>query len=247
MVLVAQHANLQCPTTSPAMQSPRRSKLPNRPDIRAVIFDCDGTLVDSETLSLAVLIEYVAEFGLEISHREAMERFAGNELAVVLGDIESRLGKELPTDFLDCFRHRQIDRLKLQLKPCDGADDLLSTLQLPFCVASNAPISKVKVCLQTTRLDHHFCESTIFSAYEIEKWKPAPDLFLQAAAALNVAPEHCAVVEDSHFGIRAGLAAGMHVFAYRPHTTDGLDADTFCLVTHLSELSAWFNTAPAGS
>ncbi len=212
----------------------------DRPEIRAVIFDCDGTLVDSETLSLAVLIEYAAEFGVRIGHQEAMEHYAGNELAVVFRDIEARLGSSLPDHFLDSFRERQIARLKKQLKASDGADELLSALQKPFCVASNAPVSKVNVCLQTTKLDHHFCESTIFSAYEIEKWKPAPDLFLKAAAEMNVAPEHCAVVEDSHFGIKAGLAAGMQVFAYRPHSTNGLDTQKVQVIGCLKELMVSF-------
>jgi len=222
----------------------RTDQVNREPEIRAVIFDCDGTLVDSETLSLSVLVEFVAEHGVQISHQEAMEQYAGNELAVVLRDIEGRLGRSLPDDFLDNFRNRQIDRLKLHLKPSDGADELLSSLQVPFCVASNAPVSKVNVCLKATRLDHHFHPTTIFSAYEIEKWKPAPDLFLKAAASMNVAPEHCAVVEDSHFGVRAGLAAGMQVFAYRLHATHDLDARTFQSITHLSELSQY---APAGA
>ncbi|MEQ9406274.1 MAG: HAD-IA family hydrolase [Fuerstiella sp.] len=207
----------------------------DRREIRAVIFDCDGTLVDSETLSLSVLIEHVAELGLQISHAEAMQRFAGNELAVVVREIEERLGGSLPDDFLHSFRSRQIAVLQKQLRACEGADDLLTALQLPFCVASNAPISKIEVCLQTTQLDRHFCTSRIFSAYEIEKWKPEPDLFLKAAAEMEIAPEHCAVVEDSLFGIKAGLAAGMQVFAYRAHG-HGFDSPEVTDVGHLAEL-----------
>ena len=185
--------------------------------IEAVIFDCDGTLVDSETLSLSILIEYVAEFGLTISEEEAHEKFAGNELSVVLVDIERRLGRSLPEEFLDQFRTRQISVLKRQLKAIDGAHDILKQLKLPACVASNAPLTKIQVCLETTGLHVHFGPDTIFSAYEIEVWKPRPDLFLKAAATLGVNPERCAVVEDSIFGVNAGLAAGMSVFALDPH------------------------------
>lgn len=210
-------------------------------EIRAVIFDCDGTLVDSETLSLAVLVEMVADFGVDVSHAEAMERFAGNELSVVFAEIEGRLGRTLPPDFLDRFRSRQLDVLRKRLQPIDGADELLQSLRKPFCVASNAPVNKIEVCLQTTRLDRHFCAERIFSAYTIEKWKPAPDLFLQAAAEMGVAPEHCAVVEDSQFGVKAGLAAGMQVFGYQVEDAGLLAETRVTPIGHLSELFRHFH------
>ncbi len=186
-------------------------------EIQAVIFDCDGTLVDSETHSLAVLVEYVAELGLHVTHKEAMERFAGNELSVVFREFEKRLGRPLPESFLDEFRQRQMSVLEEHVQAIHGADDVLTGLELPFCVASNAPLNKVNLCLTVTGLLKHFHENRIFSAYQINAWKPRPDLFLMAAEALKTAPKHCAVVEDSHFGIDAGLAAGMQVFAFDPH------------------------------
>lgn len=185
--------------------------------IKAVIFDCDGTLVDSETLSLAVLVEHVGQFGLQITHAEAMERFAGNELSVVFAEFEQRLGRKLPDDFLDTFRNRQMGVLREKLQPVEGVHSLLDAMHLPFCVASNAPLSKVNLCLETVELIHHFEQSQIFSAYQIQRWKPEPDLFLMAAESLQVDPQHCAVVEDSVFGIKAGLAAGMRVFGFDPH------------------------------
>lgn len=208
--------------------------------IEAVIFDCDGTLVDSETLSLAVLIEHVAEFGLEISHAEAMERFAGNELSVVFAEFEERLGKKLPDDFLDNFRNRQVSVLKEQLKPIHGAHELIDTLKHPFCVASNAPLSKVNVCLETVGLIHHFPESRIFSAYQIKTWKPEPDLFLMAAEAMQIPPALCAVVEDSVFGIKAGLAAGMQVIGFDPHGKLAGQFEDVTFVRCLSELGPVF-------
>jgi HAD superfamily hydrolase (TIGR01509 family) len=206
------------------------------PPINAIIFDCDGTLVDSETLSLAVLIEHVAEFGLIITHSEAMERFAGNELSVVFSEFERRLGRKLPDDFLDNFRSRQCDVLKKQLLPVPGVHDLLDAITLPFCVASNAPLSKVNVCLETVELIHHFQPHRIFSAYQINAWKPAPDLFLMAAESLGVAPQNCAVVEDSIFGIKAGLAAGMQVFAFDPHEKLPRDLGAVHFVRQIQEL-----------
>ena len=189
--------------------------MPNH-SIEAVIFDCDGTLVDSEVISLRVLVDYVKEFGLQIDHSEAMERYAGNELTVVFRDIENQLGHALPDDFLEQFRHRQLAKLRSDVLACDGADELLRNLTLPFCVASNAPTNKIEICLTTTGLIRHFEPDQIFSAYDIEKWKPAPDLFLLAAKSMNVQPQNCVVVEDSSFGVKAGLAAGMRVIAYQP-------------------------------
>lgn len=193
------------------------------PTIDAVIFDCDGTLVDSESISMRVLLDLVSNLGLPLPFDEAVSQYSGNDLAAVFRDIESKLGRPLPHDFLDCFRDRQIDVLREQLQPIEGASELLSALHLPSCVASNAPVDKIRVCLETTDLHHHFGVEQIFSAYQIQTWKPEPDLFLMAAAALNIPPENCAVVEDSEFGIEAGLAAGMQVFAYDPdgrHASD---------------------------
>lgn len=221
----------------------------NSDSIDAVIFDCDGTLVDSEVLSLQVLVDYVGEFGVRITHEEAMLNFAGNELSVVLTDIEQRLGKPLPTEFLDTFRTRQIALLSESVQPCPGADRLLAALSVPFCVASNAPLNKIDICLEATGLKPFFDADRIFSAYTIEKWKPAPDLFLSAAAALNVPPERCAVIEDSRFGIDAGLAAGMHVFAYCPHQQPLAPdyAGKVHRIEHLNELQRLLPTAASQS
>lgn len=184
--------------------------------IQAVIFDCDGTLVDSETLSLGVLVNFVAEFGLEISQDEAVRRFAGGELPKVIQELEAQLGRPLPKDFLEEFRRRQLLALDDEVRPIPGAVRLLESIQLPYCVASNAPRYKIELCLRTTRLYRFFDASRIFSAYEVKSWKPQPDLFFAAASALRVEATRCAVVEDSRFGIEAGLAAGMHVFSFEP-------------------------------
>lgn len=208
------------------------------PEIKAVIFDNDGTLVDSETISLAVLIDCVAEQGLEISHEEAMERFAGNELSVVFREFEERLGRALPEDFLDSFRERQMGVLEERVQPVAGADELLSSMTVPFCVASNAPLNKVNLCLKSTGLIRHFDQSNIFSAYQLNVWKPEPDLFLMAAESLGVAAENCAVVEDSIFGLKAGLAAGMQVFGYDPHQKLPKDLGAVTFVKALNELTA---------
>lgn len=185
--------------------------------IEAVIFDCDGTLVDSETLSLRVLVDYIGEFGLDVSHAEAIERFAGTNLSFVFADLADRMSRPLPEDHVAEFRRRQIELLRRDLQPMPGADQVLSSLGIPFCVASNAPRNKISVCLETTGLDKHFAEDRIHSAYDIDRWKPEPDLFLLAAERMRSVPNRCVVVEDSVPGIQAGLAAGMQVIALDPH------------------------------
>ena len=187
------------------------------PPVQAVIFDCDGTLVDSEVISLKILVDLVAGHGLMIPHREAVDRWSGCDLADVLAEIEARLGAKLPPDFLETFRKRQLQELAQNVMPIVGAKELLRSITLPFCVASNAPQNKIRLCLETTGLLTYVPEDKIFSAYDIQAWKPRPDLFLHAAEALHVPPRSCAVVEDSEVGIEAGLTANMQVYGFDPH------------------------------
>ncbi len=180
-------------------------------EILAVLFDCDGTLVDSETLGIEVLVESVRPFGLEISVEDAMRRFKGGKMADHVVEFESELGYSLPEDYVSNFRQRCRQVFEERLQPIDGARELLEEISLPYCIASSAPREKIDVCLRATQLASFFGER-IFSAYEVGIWKPDPGLFLHAAVAMGMAPEQCAVVEDSIPGIRAGIAAGMRVF-----------------------------------
>lgn len=202
--------------------------------IEAVIFDHDGTLVDSETITLTLLAEMAVEHGAEVYEND-VDRFVGADLKVVLAEIEHRRGSPLPTDFLDVFRGRQEERIRSGLVEVPGADHLLSTLTLPTAVASNAPVAKMQLCLGATGLDRHFAPHEMLSAYDVGEWKPAPGVFLAAAEVLQTPPQRCAVVEDSEPGIRAGLAAGMMVFAYDPHSKFGSIEGITCL-SALSQL-----------
>ena len=207
----------------------------------AVIFDCDGTLVDSEKVSIAVLVEYVGRFGFQIDLAEALARWAGGELPKVFAQIQADLHAPLPPDHIDQFRQLQMARLATDVEGIEGAYELVAGIQVPFCVASNAPLNKVELCLETSGLSPFFPVERRFSAYCIQRWKPKPDLFLQAAQALNVpATKTCAVVEDSLYGIEAGRRAGMHVFAFDPHGTLELPDDVD-RVTSLQELQTHFH------
>ena len=140
---------------------------------KCVIFDCDGVLVDSEAISSAVLTEMSNEFGIEISHQEALENFTGKSLKFSLNYIESVFGQSLPTDFEQQFRVKSFEQFALNLQPINGIHDLLNSLTIPFCVASSGPTEKIIRNLTTTNLIHHF-EGKIFSSYDIQSWKPEP-------------------------------------------------------------------------
>ena len=175
---------------------------------RGFIFDCDGTLVDSEVISIRILAEYLGELGWPVSVEYAVANYAGRDLHECMRDAEQAIGRPLPPDAIEIFRGRQIPMLKRDLRPIPGVDELLESLTVPFCVASNAPQEKIRVCLDTTNLRRHFADDRIFSAYDIERWKPDPALFELAADRLRLPPERCVVVEDSIYGIEASLAAG---------------------------------------
>lgn len=194
---------------------------------QAIIFDCDGVLVDSERLANAVLVEYVREFGLILSLEEALTRFTGGKMADCVAELERRLGRRLPDHFVPTFRERSATAFRAHLRPIEGVEALVNSLRqrkLPYCVASSGPREKIELNLRITGLLHYF-QALIFSAYEVEKWKPDPGLFLHAARVLGVEPQQCAVIEDSQPGINAGLAAEMMVFAYQPESVQSVARD----------------------
>ncbi len=186
------------------------------PSIQAVIFDCDGTLVDSERVGNTALIECVAELGLTITLDDALEHFAGRKMADTVRIIEDWMGRPAPHDFIQTIRQRMATAFEQRLEPMDGVAELLGKLNIPFCVASNGPHEKMQISLRVTGLIDHF-SGRIFSAYDCDRWKPEPDLLLHAARAMGVSPSACAVIDDHTLGIQAALAAGMHPFGFAPH------------------------------
>lgn len=179
---------------------------------KAIIFDCDGTLVDSETLSAGVFAELLAEHGVFLGRDALLRRFRGRQMAACLADAAAMLGQALPDDFEPGYRSRCAAVFAAELREIEGATALLESLLLPRCVASNGPLLKTRQSLALTRLDRFF-GAHVYSAYEVGSWKPEPGLFLHAAAALGTAARDCLVVEDSEAGVAAARAAGMRVVA----------------------------------
>ena len=178
-----------------------------------VIFDCDGVLVDSERLSVRIDVAVLAELGWPLTEEEVIERFVGRSHEYMVDEIEAYLGRPLPADWEDPFRQRYRDAFEAELTPVDGVVEALDRIATPTCVASSSGHARIEHALRLTDLYERFA-GRIFSATDVARGKPEPDLFLHAAERLGADPEACAVVEDSRYGVEAARAAGMHAFAY---------------------------------
>jgi HAD superfamily hydrolase (TIGR01509 family) len=183
--------------------------------IRAVIFDCDGVLVDSVGLAAEVLAEYLGELGFDVTPAEARRRFGSGKMADYVARFEAETGQRLPASFEQELRARREVVFRTRLRAVEGARELVARLPVPSCVASNGPMAQIEHSLRMVGLLAAF-EDRIFSAYTVRAWKPEPQLFLHAARALAAAPEECAVIEDTELGLQAAVAAGMLAFAYFP-------------------------------
>ncbi|AMO38492.1 HAD-IA family hydrolase [Thauera humireducens] len=182
--------------------------------IDGVIFDCDGTLVDSEGLAVEIVLELLAEAGVRLSAAELMPRFHGRRFATVVDELCQAFPVLDAQALTAHFRARTPVVFRQRLKAMPGALALVSGLEIEKCVASNGPVSKIETCLAVTGLLPHF-EGRIVSAFEVEAWKPDPRLIEVAAQRMGVAIDRCLLVEDSLPGVQAGLTAGARVVAYR--------------------------------
>jgi HAD superfamily hydrolase (TIGR01509 family) len=178
--------------------------------IKAVIFDCDGTLVDSESLSARLIGRILQQHGCPLDEATILLHFRGRPYARFLEDIGQHFPALDRERFSQQFRQQSLQLLGSELKTMPGAHDLLAALQLPRCIASNGPREKIETSLHSTGLKPYFGEA-IISAYEVNAWKPDPALIHHALRLLGVAPADCLLVEDSASGIAAGLAAGVTV------------------------------------
>lgn len=181
--------------------------------VELVIFDCDGVLVDSEPLANRVLSEAIVELGLPADVASVTTRFKGRSLADCVRLIEGDLGRPVPPDFLERLNARTYAAFRESLRPVPGVEAVLESLKHPSCVASSGSHEKMQLTLGLTGLLRHF-EGRLFSATEVPRGKPAPDLFLHAARSLGRPPAACWVVEDSLPGVQAARAAGMRVAGF---------------------------------
>ncbi|MGP1718025.1 MAG: HAD family hydrolase [Methylophilus sp.] len=186
--------------------------------IAFVIFDCDGVLVDSEPISNRVFMEALNQAGVPITLSELFERYVGLSLEQGLTRINQKYGVLLGNDFLANYKVARDAALAAEIKVIAGVEDVIRQLTLPYCVASNSEASKVEKMLSLTGLLSYF-KGRIFSAADLGKPKPAPDVYLKIAAQFGVNPADCLVIEDTTTGISAGVAAGMKVIGYSATTS----------------------------
>ncbi|WP_334165214.1 HAD family phosphatase [Achromobacter mucicolens] len=185
----------------------------------AVLFDCDGVLVDSEPITSRVLTEMLNELGWGITHAETMEIFTGKAVKDELPLIQARTGATITPAWFDQFRQRRNDALYRDLVEIPGAPHAVRALHEALsgriAVASGADRRKVELQLVKVGIADCF-EGRVFSGHEMPRSKPFPDVYLAAAQALGVDPKRCAIVEDTVTGATAGVAAGATVFGYSP-------------------------------
>ncbi len=181
-----------------------------------MIFDCDGVLVDTERLAVGVEARILTELGWPIGVDEVVRRFMGRTSEAMLAEVAQRLGPGLADRFDALATTESRAVFERELAPVPGVISLLDVLEaagIATCVASSGSPDKMRFTLGLTDLLPRFT-GRIFSAVEVRHGKPAPDLFLHAAEAMNTAPEECTVVEDSVSGVLAAVAAGMRVYGF---------------------------------
>jgi HAD superfamily hydrolase (TIGR01509 family) len=181
--------------------------------IALVIFDCDGVLIDSEIISASALVEELTQHGIAIGMSHVLEHFVGHSYAVVAGKIATIAGAPLPASFESAYRARLVRRFEAELRPMPGILEVLDHLAVPYCAATSSGSERAHQSLRAAGLAERFGER-IFTVSMVERPKPAPDLFLHAAASMGVDPKQCLVVEDSDLGIAAAQAAGMTAWQF---------------------------------
>ncbi|MBZ9920130.1 MULTISPECIES: HAD family hydrolase [unclassified Mesorhizobium] len=178
-----------------------------------VIFDCDGVLVDSEALSVSALLGMIALAGGSIGEDTAYEHFLGKSMKSVREILARDFGLPITDQHLTTMRVELMRKFREELKPIAGVKEVLPRLGLPFCVASSGTLDRIRYTLDVTGL-LGLMEPHLFSAGMVARGKPAPDLFLHAAASMRAHPRKCLVIEDSPAGVAAARAADMRVFAF---------------------------------
>ena len=181
-----------------------------KPDL--IIFDCDGVLVDSEVLSCRCLSEVLAGSGINIGVDRALDLFLGRSMAAVLQHYEGS-GQLVAEKFCTELTAKVREAFLSGLCPIAGVSTVLEGLQIPSCVASSSDFERVSFSLSLTGLAPHF-DRRLYTSQMVERGKPAPDLFLYAAAAMQADPRRTLVIEDSVSGVKAGKAAGMTVWGF---------------------------------
>jgi HAD superfamily hydrolase (TIGR01509 family) len=214
-------------------------------NIDLIIFDCDGVLIDSEILSNRAEVELLKSFGVEFELGDYMAQFVGKSTKDVLRTIEALHNVCLPAEFRRLAEKQIFTAFKTELQPISGIFELIESNNISKCIASSSSLSRLDITLKITGLLDKFSPH-IFSAEQVDRGKPAPDLFLFAANKMQVAPDRCVVIEDSPYGVRAGIQAGMTVLGFtggshiQPgHAARLRDEGAIDICSDMSQISDW--------
>lgn len=182
-------------------------------ELKCIIFDCDGVLVDTEKIGNGILIGMAGEYGFKMELEDAYRNFNGRNLKDCFLQIEKSIKRKLPEDFENRYREKSFEAFKRDAKPVEGVEDFIAKLKIPYCVASSGPVEKIRLNLETAGLLDKF-ENKIFSSYSINSWKPNPEIFLFAAKEMGFDVSECVVIEDSMAGVMAGIKGGFKVYGF---------------------------------
>lgn len=195
---------------------PDGDRNPTRHDLKMVLFDCDGVLVNSEPISLSTLVEVLSHFNAPLTLHEVADRFTGRSSAAPIEHIREVTGRDVREEFKPVFYRRLFERYETELEKIDDIESVLQALRdqsLDYCISSSSSVERLKTTMRVTGLGSWFGER-IYSADFVENGKPAPDLFLFAADKMGFAPQNCLVMEDSVAGVKAAVAAGMPCWGF---------------------------------
>ncbi|ATA19889.1 HAD superfamily hydrolase (TIGR01509 family) [Gibbsiella quercinecans] len=182
--------------------------------VECILFDCDGTLVDSEVLCSMAYVHMFAQQGITLSLDEVFKKYKGVKLYEIIERVGAEQGISLPTAQMEPVYRQELARLfDSQLQPIPGAAELLAQIAVPVCTVSNGPVSKMQHSLGLTGLLPYF-DDRLFSGYDIQRWKPDPAIVRHAAEKMQVPLERCILIDDSMAGAQAGIAAGIPVFYF---------------------------------
>ncbi len=197
--------------------------MPESADARTLlIFDCDGVLVDSEMIANATLAELITSLGRPMSTEESIRVFGGRSLKDVLATAAELVGGEIPAETSARFGEQLFARFRAELVAVTGVREAIAALPFRRCVASSSHPDRLRLSLEVTGLAALFGEH-VYSATQVARGKPAPDLFWFAARSVGHAPSDCIVIEDSPRGIEAARAAGMHAIGFAGASHAGTD------------------------
>jgi HAD superfamily hydrolase (TIGR01509 family) len=208
----------------------------------ALIFDCDGVLIDSEILVCRIAAEELTKLGYSITTEQVIQRFAGRPDHEMRAEIEQEWGQPIPEGYRESVNARTVESYATELKIMPRLMEALDQIDLPICVASSSFPEKLRLGLETVGLYERFMPNVV-SATLVARGKPEPDVFLFAAGWMKTSPKKCLVLEDSVAGVTSAVRAGMHVLGFTggAHCDAGhrqrlLDAGASSVFCDMSEL-----------